>query len=301
MSEPDEGMEAEFSDADFSTSEIAREEVLFIGEPGPADLAHCWRCGKLIERSTTVCPHCGAWSREADEQRRAEQPQSSDQQVSRALRRISWMFGGLLGTLILLAWVSRFLLLGTSPDDIRAQETQFSTMLVFDVITSVFTVVACLLMRPPPVQWWRGWSNAARVWVIGFVLLALVLVLNIAYHDLLSGVLHLQPREEDLNRLKLSPMVLVAVICVQPAIFEELFFRYFVLGHFKGVLTDGTAVVVTAIMFGMSHLGVMASVPILTLVGIVLGLTRIWGGGLLLPMFLHFVHNFVVIHHQGMI
>ena len=79
------------------------------------------------------------------------------------------------------------------------------------------------------------------------------------------------------------------------AIVEELFFRYLALGTLRRVLGMHGAVWVSAVMFGMAHIFVLPSIPLLTLVGVVLGYMRVWSGGMTLPISLHFLHNLAII------
>jgi membrane protease YdiL (CAAX protease family) len=89
---------------------------------------------------------------------------------------------------------------------------------------------------------------------------------------------------------------LVLAICVQPAIFEELFFRYLTLGHLRSVTGVHGAVWVSSLIFGLAHLGVPLSIPMLVVVGVVLGYARVWSGSLLLPMLMHAAHNLVIVY-----
>jgi membrane protease YdiL (CAAX protease family) len=85
------------------------------------------------------------------------------------------------------------------------------------------------------------------------------------------------------------------LICVQPAIVEELFFRHLVLGVLRSNLGVHGAVFISSVMFALAHIGVPLSMPVLFVLGLGLGYARVASGGLLLPMAMHFVHNAVVI------
>src|SRR5205814_1772114 len=88
----------------------------------------------------------------------------------------------------------------------------------------------------------------------------------------------------------------IATICIQPAIVEELFFRYIALGTLTRVMGIAGALCVSSVMFGMAHSSVLLSIPILTVVGAGLGLVRVLSGSILLPMLLHGLHNAVVLY-----
>ncbi len=58
------------------------------------------------------------------------------------------------------------------------------------------------------------------------------------------------------------------------------------------------AVCVTSVMFGMAHSAVLLSIPILTVVGLGLGIVRVWSGSIILPMLLHALHNAAIIYFE---
>jgi len=68
------------------------------------------------------------------------------------------------------------------------------------------------------------------------------------------------------------------------------------LGTLTRVMGVGGAIIVSSIMFGMAHSAVLLSIPILTVVGVGLGVIRVWSGSILLPMLLHALHNAVVLY-----
>ena len=86
----------------------------------------------------------------------------------------------------------------------------------------------------------------------------------------------------------------VLLICVQPAIFEELAFRGIIQGSLERFLGAREALIVSALMFGILHLSIL-SLPHLLVMGLVLGWLRLKTGSLLPGMALHFSHNFLVI------
>ncbi|MEW4491113.1 CPBP family glutamic-type intramembrane protease [Thalassoglobus sp. JC818] len=57
----------------------------------------------------------------------------------------------------------------------------------------------------------------------------------------------------------------------------------------------GSTLLVTSFMLSFAHFGVPLSIPILIVVGLILGIARSKSGGLLLPMIIHFFHNLLVI------
>jgi len=86
----------------------------------------------------------------------------------------------------------------------------------------------------------------------------------------------------------------VLLVCVEPAIIEELGFRGIILGSLRRVLSDREAIGVSAVLFMIIHLSVL-SCPHLLLLGLVLAYLRIRTGSLYPGMVLHFSHNLLVL------
>jgi membrane protease YdiL (CAAX protease family) len=86
----------------------------------------------------------------------------------------------------------------------------------------------------------------------------------------------------------------ILTICVQPAIIEELAFRGVILGSLRRVLRTRDAVIVSALMFAILHLGIL-NFPYLVLMGLLLGYVRIRSGSLYPCMLMHFLHNLFVV------
>jgi len=132
-------------------------------------------------------------------------------------------------------------------------------------------------------------------WAAAVPLLGLLLLVNHGYHDLLRRVAGLPLVEDDIVAASGLSLRLVLAYCVQPAVFEELFFRYLVLDTLRRPAGIHGAVFASAVMFGMAHIGVPLSIPVLTLVGLALGYARVASGSLALPMCLHFAHNLAIV------
>jgi membrane protease YdiL (CAAX protease family) len=167
---------------------------------------------------------------------------------------------------------------------------------VCDIINSVLAVLAVWFAARPPAMPRSVFQHFAG-WLAGPPMLLAALLLNLSYHALLNNYLDLpEDWTRDESMVGASVTWLVLAICVQPAIFEELFFRYLTLGHLRSVMGVHAAVWVSSLIFGMAHLGVPLSIPVLTVVGVALGYARVWSGSLLLPMLMHAAHNGVVVY-----
>ena len=125
----------------------------------------------------------------------------------------------------------------------------------FEVVDSVLIVVAVFCMTRPPATP-MALSRRLAGWLAGPPLLAGALLANVAYHFILKSYLRTPPwAAGDESMMGASIAWLTLAICVQPAIFEELFFRHLTLGHLRGVMGVHAAVWVSSLIFGLAHLG----------------------------------------------
>ena len=163
---------------------------------------------------------------------------------------------------------------------------------IFESIDTGFVVLTLVVAGSPPVRALAG-GRAIVMWSFAGPCLAIMFALNIGYHLILQAAF---PPEEGLIELGLADgWLTILLICVQPAVVEELFFRYLLLGHLRPHIGLHGAVGLTAVLFGMAHLGGVISWPILMMLGVGLGYARVYSGGLALPMLLHFLHNLAVL------
>ena len=91
-----------------------------------------------------------------------------------------------------------------------------------------------------------------------------------------------------------GPAWVILVICVQPAVVEEIAFRGVILSGMQRFLDVNESVLVSSLLFMTIHVSVI-SFPHLLLIGIVLGYLRARTGSLYPGMFLHFTHNFLCV------
>ncbi len=93
-----------------------------------------------------------------------------------------------------------------------------------------------------------------------------------------------------------SPLLLLAVFALAPAVIEELCFRGYLFSAIQGVLSPARTIAVTAVLFGLFHvltgnaLLVERFIPS-TLMGLVIGWVAYRTGSVLPGILIHFVHN----------
>ena len=148
---------------------------------------------------------------------------------------------------------------------------------------------------------WRAVLPALRRVRVGWCLLAVVLAIptfllaHIVVNGL-TGLLGAQRLEysEPLLALGHGLGLVVLLVCVQPALIEEVAFRGLILGALRDLLSDREAIAVSAMMFMIIHCSVL-SLPHLLTLGLVLAWLRVRTGSLWPGIVLHFTHNFLVV------
>ncbi len=93
-----------------------------------------------------------------------------------------------------------------------------------------------------------------------------------------------------------SPLLLLAVFALTPAVIEELCFRGYLFSALQDVFTPRRTILVTAVLFGLFHV-LTGSVLLVerfipsTLMGLIIGWVAYRSGSVLPGMVIHFVHN----------
>ena len=95
-------------------------------------------------------------------------------------------------------------------------------------------------------------------------------------------------------RERLGLVLLVGVVAVAPAIFEEIAFRGLLQGRLTALMGRFAGIFTTAILFAFAH-GIGLGSPIHVVIGIYLGYLRVRCGSLLPGMLLHFLYNATVV------
>ena len=88
--------------------------------------------------------------------------------------------------------------------------------------------------------------------------------------------------------------VIILIICVQPAVIEELAFRGVIFGGLSKILSVRETIIVTAMMFMMIHLSGL-SFAHLFIIGLALGWLRARTGTIWPCMAMHFTHNLLCV------
>lgn len=265
----------------------------------------CRRCGKSVPARALRCNYCDARISEGNVSDAGSSERgtaiidqfpsyadASEEQT--ALTRLMVFYLALLGT-NLVAAIFLHKIDNNLPDEAIAKQALKIILTVEAVDSFLILIALTMISRPPKLQ---AVSATQRIacWGMAPLFLAALLGINFAYHHLLNNYVQF-PEWAMLRPDAITAWTIVA-ICVQPAIMEEIFFRYLALGSLNRVMGLGGAVMISAIMFGMAHSGAPLSIPILTVIGAGLALVRIWSGSLMLPIILHAFHNGAVLYFE---
>ncbi len=89
-------------------------------------------------------------------------------------------------------------------------------------------------------------------------------------------------------------LFVITVVAFVPAIVEEFLFRGLVQNSFNRSMKPLTAAIFTGIIFGLFHLNPFEAVPLIG-IGCFLSFLRYRSVSLILPIFLHFLNNFLAV------
>lgn len=290
--------------------DVFPDEPIPVIEPEPEpDKVFCARCGETDVPVASCCLWCGAWlvgprprPRAAPVYTLDDEPEDDWHTEVARVRRVVPVAAPLVPPLVVV-FVSYGLLLGSligfavlaALYGLAGEEDMFTALALTEVATSALTVVAAgLVWRQARQRLPEG--TVLLTWLVAIPVLAALLCLNITYITFLRELL--RPFGTPQGMTIQVTLTTVLLICVQPAIFEELFFRQMTLGVFRRSMNMHLAVWLTAALFAFAHLGNPLGMPYLFLAGGVFGYARVYGG-LPLAVVMHFVHNFVVIAYEA--
>ena len=139
------------------------------------------------------------------------------------------------------------------------------------------------------------WSDASYALVGLVAQLVVVPAIYAPLHDLISRGKLEKPVHRATDAVHGGGLVLLVVVLVVGApIVEELFFRGLVLGALRSRLSDGWAVVVSAVAFGLGHVE-LVQLPALVVLGVALGYLAVRTGRLGPGMWAHAAFNAVAV------
>jgi len=94
-----------------------------------------------------------------------------------------------------------------------------------------------------------------------------------------------------------APAGTLFLVSLLAGVGEELLFRGVIQGGLDGVIGEGSALVVSSVVFGAMHAVSRPYFIITALMGLYLGWLYLATGNLLIPILVHFIYDWVVLRH----
>jgi hypothetical protein len=250
-----------------------------------APVRFCRTCGAAWDAALNHCPRCIPAATGVIAERTVIETANQDYRTAvDGVKRAITLYFSLLAVSVI------FIILGLSQGKRLSTAGDFALTTAFSLVIVMFCMMSWRQLLPVLKRGAGiGWFATALGMSCGTYLIA-------------TGVCQLL-REAGVPLIRYSQQfqqdgygwnIVVLLIAVQPAIFEELAFRGVIQTSLAGVLGSTEALWVTALMFGILHLSIV-SLPHLLVMGLALGLLRKRTGSLYPGMLLHFAHNFLVI------
>ena len=260
--------------------------------PVAQSIRFCSGCGQAWQPDWTECPACEARRNRAQHAESVTQGFRSDQR--RVKSAIALYF-----TLLAVSIVSVIFALALGDEHLGlgievAASIAMSVIIVIWCCFSVRDIWPLLKRMPSPL--WLGLGAVLAVFTM-LVAHSIVTALQRMTDMPVIGYL------EEFVAAGYGLAAATLVICVQPAIFEELAFRGVILSALEPVIGPREAMLVSALIFAILHLSI-PSIPHLFLMGVVLAWLKQRTGSLYAGMVAHFTHNFLVLmaeKHGGLL
>ncbi len=291
--------EPEFEGGELIFIETREEsEILVVADDAPSLVImdevtppNCWRRGLETSPGRTDCEYCHApFGAPSHEPTKKPRPIRAD----RAIVGLIWLYVAILLTSI---FAAGYRSLTRDEDDTVDRNTVNRSLVVtaiLELIDGALVIGTIALVRRPPPLAESPPVLRRLVWAFSIPVLVGILALNFGYSRWLNDLLELPKVHSSYLQHKDLVVWVFLLICVQPAIVEELFFRYLMIGHLRPVVGTNVAVIISGFMFGLCHLYNPMGMPLLIVIGIGFGYARVWSRSMIVPMFLHCCHNAVV-------
>lgn len=256
----------------------------------PDSPTHCPYCGCVLNPALYFCPGCGTPFQSANAVvPRARPVQLTDEElIHRKAPQALTLFWTFAAVIVFVGIACNTLLRGD--DASNALLTMIVVSLALVITVSVF---AAMHWRSLTVQFRRLGFGRWQAWA-GLAALAPVLGLNYLYHGMIRR--QFEMTGEGIRELGIGEPTLIVLICVMPAIIEEIAFRGLLQHWLQVAIAPWKAWMAASVMFAMMHMSFI-SFPYLLLAGMLMGWLK-WKTGSLYPsMLVHFLHNFIVLEY----
>jgi membrane protease YdiL (CAAX protease family) len=256
----------------------------------------CPYCGHPLVEGYYFCLACATPFRSADEVLPVVQPRvlTDGEVIERKVPQVKTLFWTYFAVLIGCAVLG--LLLSYGGGDTVSEPNILLMVLLQEVGLVVTTIVFGVIYRRSLAVQFKRLGFFKPAFPAAVVGLAVLLLINYGYHSWVESLL---PEGgggivEELRNIGLSMGELVVLICVFPAVLEEIAYRGLLQHWLQAAVKPWKAIVLASFLFTLMHFSLISFFYLFG-VGMLLGWTKYRTGSLYPPMLLHFVHNFVVL------
>jgi membrane protease YdiL (CAAX protease family) len=279
----------------YSTATMGTD-VLKLNESGdrqPTLVAEgvCSCCGAPLDPRAYFCIVCAAAYKNVERVLTRSQPAPLND-GDRIRRKVpqAWQLFWTYAILIFTVAVMSFMVFDSSE---MVLPSIIGTVLMFGV-TLYFSVRYWATLRntlkTTGLLHWQSYAGLAGMCVL--------LVINMLYHGWLQGLTEGEGVGviEQLHESNLGYWGVVILVAIMPGVTEEIAFRGLLQTWLSVAVRPWRAVIFAAALFAALHCSII-SAPYLFAVGMLLGWVRKETGGVIPCIFLHALHNYVVIHY----
>ena len=255
--------------------------------PAPATIQSCEYCGAPVRPQFYFCLNCATPYKHVESVLTPAAPlkMTDGLRVERMAPQVVPLFWTYFSVVLVAGLVSYGLF--------EADEAGIAVLLSSAAVLATTCVFGMIHRSVLAAQFAKIGFTSGYAW-LALAALAPLLLLNYGYHLLLTE-LGAEPalRIEPLRDMMGMPS-LVVLICVFPAVAEEIAFRGLLQHWLHVAIRPWRALLIASALFTVLHFTVL-SAPYLFLVGMLLGYAK-WKTGSLYPSILiHFLHNFIVV------
>lgn len=171
-------------------------------------------------------------------------------------------------------------------------------MLGFELGLGVLALVLALIFGLSPLT---GWALTVDAVLLSLLATALMLLVGAwlerqnqwAWWQSLQRIMD----QQLIPALASMPRGALFLIALFAGVFEELLFRGVVQAGLSGPLGEWPALLLASLLFGLAHALSRAYFIVATLMGVYLGWLFLVTGNLLVPILVHFLYDWVVLHY----
>lgn len=252
----------------------------------PTGQGVCSYCGTALVSAFYFCLGCGAPYKNIESVLSRPVPRAMTEGI--AIARLAPRVWPLFWTYVIVVVSTSVLAF------VLFQNKPLSLYFVSAALTITTIVYATIHRRALLVQLRRIGFDSGWAW-LALLGLAPLLAINYGWHESLFRLLPQTHRSEMESFYRALPGgVMVVVMCILPAITEEIAFRGLVQHWLTVAIGPWRALLLASGLFTILHFSII-SAPYLFLAGMLMGWARLKTGSLYPSMLIHLLHNFLVI------